>query len=82
MRYVYIALIVLATAIVLVFKFQNLELVTLSFLTMSVTLPASVMVVLIYILGMFTGGSLLMLLRGWIKGSRKADRKTGSKPAA
>jgi uncharacterized integral membrane protein len=71
MRYVYIALIVAFTAIVLLFKVQNLETVTVSFATMSVTLPVSVLVVVVYLLGMATGGALLSLLRGWIEGARR-----------
>lgn len=66
MRFIYIALIALVTAAVLLFKFQNLDTVTVSFLSMSVTLPVSVMVIIIYVLGMVTGGALWSILRGWI----------------
>ena len=55
MRYVYIALIVLLTAIVLICKFQNLSSVTISLLGMSATLPLSTLVILVYLLGMVTG---------------------------
>ncbi len=55
MRYVYIALIVLLTAVVLLFKFQNLTSVTISLLGMSATLPISVLVIFVYVLGMVTG---------------------------
>jgi uncharacterized integral membrane protein len=75
-------LIVLFTAIVVIFKIQNFETVTLSFLSMKTTLPVSVLVILIYLLGMLTGGSVLMLLRTWFKGARKKGQSTGSaKPA-
>jgi uncharacterized integral membrane protein len=70
MRFVYIALIVLFTAIVALFKFQNLETVTVSLLSASFTLPVSVLVFLVYILGMLTGGSLLALLRTWVQRAR------------
>ena len=56
MRYVYIALIVLLTAVVLLFNFQNLTSVTISLLGTSVTLPVSVLVILVYVLGMVTWG--------------------------
>jgi lipopolysaccharide assembly protein A len=69
MRFVYIALVVLLTAAVLLFKFQNLSSVTLSFLSMNVTLPVSVMVIGVYVLGMVTGGALLSLVRGWVRGA-------------
>jgi phosphate:Na+ symporter len=68
-RYLYIALIVVLTAIVLLFKFQNLERVTVSFLSASVTLPLSVLVLLVYVLGMFTGGSFVALVRSLIRGA-------------
>lgn len=65
MRFVYIALIVVFTAIVVLFKFQNLDAVTVSLLTASFTLPVSILLFLVYVLGMLTGGSLLALLRTW-----------------
>jgi lipopolysaccharide assembly protein A len=71
MRYVYIALIVLLTAVVLLFKFQNLTSVTISLLGMSATLPVSVLVIFVYVLGMVTGGALFSLVRGWIRRARR-----------
>ncbi|MEF8728957.1 MAG: DUF1049 domain-containing protein [Accumulibacter sp.] len=70
MRYVYIGLVVVATAIVLLFKVQNLTAVTVSLVGMSVTIPVFLLVIGIYFLGMLTGGSLLALLRGWIRNAR------------
>ena len=64
-RYLYIALIVIFAGVVLLFKIQNMETVTVSLFSMSVTLPASVLVLLVYVLGMFTGGFVLGLLRTW-----------------
>ncbi len=73
-RYIYIALIVLFAGILVLFKFQNLEAVTVSLLSASFTLPVSVLVLLIYVLGMLTGGFVLALLRTWIHGaSRRPD---------
>jgi lipopolysaccharide assembly protein A len=70
MRYIYIALIVVATAAVLLFKIQNLEVVTVSFLTLSFSMPVSLLVLVIYVLGMFTGGALWSLLRSWLAKAR------------
>lgn len=70
-RYVYIALIVVFTAIVLLFKFQNIETVTVTLLNWSMTLPLSLLLIGVYILGMATGSSLLALLRGWVRGARE-----------
>lgn len=67
MRFVYIALIVLITLAVLLFKVQNLDTVTVSFLSMDFTLPISILIILVYILGMVTGSSLLGLMRSLIR---------------
>jgi uncharacterized integral membrane protein len=47
MRYVYISLIVLVSAIVLVFTLQNLPTVTVHFVTLRLTLPLSVLVTML-----------------------------------
>ncbi len=71
MRYVYMALIAILAAIIILFKVQNLEAVTVSLFAASVTLPVSVLVLLIYVLGMLTGGFLLALLRTWVRGATR-----------
>ena len=71
MRYVYMALIAILAAIIILFKVQNLESVTVSLFAASVTLPVSVLVLLIYVLGMLTGGFLLALLRSWVHGATR-----------
>ncbi|MGD7034114.1 LapA family protein [Methylotuvimicrobium buryatense] len=75
MRYVYIGLIVLVSLTVLLFKIQNLEVVTVSLLSVSVTMPVSLMVIVIYFLGMVTGGSLLSLLRVLIQGAKSENEE-------
>jgi putative membrane protein len=70
MRYVYIALIVLLTAVVLAFMVQNLESVTVSFFAIRITLPLALLVILVYFVGMVTGGALLSLVRSWITHAR------------
>jgi putative membrane protein len=71
MRYLYAALIIAITTIVLLFKIQNLSLVTVSLLNMSLTLPASLLIVGVYVLGMFTGSALWSLLRGWLQAAMR-----------
>ena len=73
MRYVYIALIVVFTIAVLSFKIQNLDSATVTLFSASVTLPVSVLVVGVYVLGMLTGGFLVSLVRSWVRGARGAD---------
>jgi uncharacterized integral membrane protein len=72
-RYVYIALIVVFTAIVLMFKVQNFDTATVSFFSFSITLPVALLLIGVYVLGMVTGGALLALLKSWIGGARARD---------
>jgi lipopolysaccharide assembly protein A len=62
-----VALFAIATAL---FAIQNLEIVTLSFLGLNARVPLALLVVIIYLLGMATGGSLFALLRRSIARSR------------
>ena len=71
MRYVYIGLIVMFTGLVLLFKFQNLETATVSLFSASLTLPISVLVFGVYVLGMLTGGCLYALLKSWVRKARR-----------
>ena len=71
MRYVYMALIAILAGIIILFKVQNLEAVTVSLFSASVTMPVSVLVLLIYVLGMLTGGFLLALVRSWVHGATR-----------
>jgi putative membrane protein len=70
MRYIYMVLIALMVGIVVLFKVQNLETVTVTLLSMDFSMPLSIMVLLIYALGMFTGGFLLQLVRTLMRGAR------------
>jgi lipopolysaccharide assembly protein A len=72
MRWVYLAIVVLFVAAILIFAFQNLGVVTMSFLGFSVRAPLAILAAVIYVLGAFTGGSLYALLRYSMKGSRAA----------
>lgn len=79
MRYFYAALIVLITVAVLVLLGQNLQSVTVSFLTIRITMPLFLLKVVIYFLGMVSGGSLVGFLRVLY---RRASRTEGpTKPA-
>ena len=69
MRYVYFALIAALAATVLLLKVQNMESVTVNILSMTFTMPVAVLTLMIYVLGMFTGGFMLQLIRSWIRGA-------------
>jgi lipopolysaccharide assembly protein A len=71
MRYVYATLIGVLIVIVVLFSLQNVSTVTISFLTMSATLPLALLVMLVYLSGVFTGGFVLALLRSWIHGASR-----------
>jgi uncharacterized integral membrane protein len=73
MKYLYLALIVVFTAVVLSFKLQNLDTATVSFFSVSMTLPVSFLVIGVYVRGMLTGGMLWSLLKAWTRGARGAD---------
>ena len=72
MRYLYIVLIILITALIIVFMVQNVGSVTVSFLTVSLTMPLSLLVLGIYFLGMLTGGMVISTLRQLIHRAKKS----------
>jgi uncharacterized integral membrane protein len=69
MRYLHIAVIVLLTVLVLTFKLQNLQSVTLQFLSLTASMPVTALIVLVYALGMLTGGSLWSLTKRSYRGA-------------
>jgi uncharacterized integral membrane protein len=70
MRWFHLSVIIVLAVAVLLFAAQNLQLVTLSFLGLSATVPLALMALIIYVLGMATGGSLRGLVRWLMQGSR------------
>jgi len=54
----------------LIFAVQNLDTVSVSFLSMRVAAPLALLVLIIYVLGAVTGSSLLALLRRSYRGTR------------
>ena len=70
MRWLHLAVIILFVAVIIIFSFQNFHVVTMSFLGFSARAPMAVLVAIIYVLGMATGGSLWALLRWSYEGSK------------
>jgi len=70
MRWVYLTVVVLFAAATIIFVVQNVEVVTMSFLGLSVRVPLAVLAAVAYVLGTLTGGSLYALLRKSVQGSR------------
>jgi lipopolysaccharide assembly protein A len=77
MRWIHVAVISVFAAAVIIFAFQNLQIVTMSFLGFSARVPLALLAAGIYLLGTVTGGSLLALLRQSIEG---AKRRTAATP--
>ena len=75
MRWVHLAVVVIFAAAILIFIFQNLELVTMSFLGFSARTPLAVLIALAYIVRMATGSSLWALLKRSFQGSKLAPRQ-------
>jgi lipopolysaccharide assembly protein A len=65
-----LTLVVLFAAATIIFVVQNVEVVTMSFLGLSVRAPLAVLAAVAYVLGTLTGGSLYALLRKSVQGSR------------
>jgi uncharacterized integral membrane protein len=63
MRWLNTAVIVVLVAGILIFAFQNLQSVTVSFLGLRIAAPMAVHALIIYLVGMATGGSLWALMR-------------------
>jgi putative membrane protein len=70
MRWFYLAIIILFAAAVVIFAFQNFETITMRFMGFSARAPLALLAVIIYFLGMATGGSLWALLRRSLEGAR------------
>jgi lipopolysaccharide assembly protein A len=75
MRWIHLTVVVLFAAATAVFVVQNFQTVTMAFLGFSVRMPLALLVVVIYLLGMATGGSLITLLRRSLEKSRRTANR-------
>jgi lipopolysaccharide assembly protein A len=71
MRWVYLAVIAVLALATLIFALQNFQSITVSFLRLQLSAPLAVLIVLIYLLGMATGGSAWALVRWAWHGSKQ-----------
>ena len=71
MRWIYLVVIGAVAAVTLIFALQNLQSVTISFLGLSISAPLALLVIVIYLIGMATGGSAWALLRWAVQGSKR-----------
>jgi putative membrane protein len=70
MRWFYLVIVILFVAATLIFVLQNFDLVTMAFLGTRIRAPLALLVVVVYVLGAITGGSLFALLRHSIRESK------------
>jgi lipopolysaccharide assembly protein A len=70
MRWINLAVIVIFGVALLIFAAQNFQTVTVYFLTFKISAPHAVLIVVIYLLGMVTGGGLGTLIRQAFEGAR------------
>lgn len=71
MRWIHTAIVALFIVLIVILAVENFQLVTLSFLGVTVRVPMVLQVVIIYVLGMATGSSLWALLRRSIEGAKR-----------
>jgi uncharacterized integral membrane protein len=62
-RVLYFLVLLFLMGVVAVFAVQNRGLITLQFLDRSIACPASLLIVLVYLLGMVSGGTVLGIMR-------------------
>lgn len=70
MRWFHISVVAVLAIAFLIFALQNLQLVTAVFLGFSFTAPLAVLFIVVYLLGMGTGGSAWSLIRWAWQGAR------------
>ncbi len=73
MRWFHTTVIVVVLAAILIFAVQNLASITVSFLGLRISAPLAVVVAIVYVLGMATGGSAWSLMRWAWRGSRQTQ---------
>jgi putative membrane protein len=72
-RWVYLAIVVVIVAATLIFALQNLQIVSVAFLSSAIPAPLALLIFVVYVLGAVTGGSLYALLRKSVQGSRRTS---------
>jgi uncharacterized integral membrane protein len=62
-RIIFLIIVMAFCALVATFAFQNLQSVTVIFLGLQLTAPLAILIALVYVFGMATGGGLFSFLR-------------------
>jgi lipopolysaccharide assembly protein A len=75
MRHVYAAVLAVIVFVVAVFMVQNLPNVTVGFFTARLTMPLSIILLLVYVAGMLTGSMAWSLLRTSVRGAKSGPAR-------
>lgn len=78
MRIIYFILVIVITAVLSVFAFENLESTTVSVFGWQVTAPLAALLVITYVLGMATGGSAVSFITHSLRKATAAKRPKGA----
>lgn len=73
MRYIHLGTIILLAFLLVVFSVQNFREVTVGLFGMSATVPLSLLVLLVFILGMYMGGAIRSFIRTLVRGAKKKE---------
>jgi putative membrane protein len=71
MRWFHMTVVAVLAVALLIFALQNLQSVTVASLGFSISAPLAILFIVIYLLGMATGGSIWSLARWAWQGSRQ-----------
>ena len=75
MKWFHTAVVAVLAIIVLAFAVQNFQSTTISLFHWNITAPLAVIIVIVYVLGMLTGGSMMSLFRWAVsKSTTSPDR--------
>jgi uncharacterized integral membrane protein len=75
MRALYFCVLILIVAALAIFAYQNDESVTLQYFRRSITLPISLLIVVVYVLGMLSGWTVVgFLRRSWRRAMERPQK--------
>ena len=80
MRWVYLVLLVVIVTMIVVFFAQNRENETLKFFNQSITAPLYLFFVAVYLLGMWTGGTVVGFVKRAYQQATEHNQKQTSQP--
>ena len=75
MRAFYMFVLILIVAALALFAYQNNESVTLQYFRRSITLPMSLLIVIVYVLGMLSGWTVVGFLRRSLRRATERRQK-------